>query len=153
MSSNPTHRENIHNVMLNAVLYVGISKLQAKLECGKSAAILYALNEGLFKEGVTTKEDYELLAKRYGRKLIDVIAEARGKREPSHVPVLAIEQRKEQQFLGSKDKQFKGQIEQWNTHCDLNWRIKAVSDAEKWKDKLQSARDLVELGKKTETAT
>jgi len=139
--------------MLNAVLYVGISKLQARLESGKSAAILYALNEGLFKEGVITKEDYELLAKRYGRRLIDVVAEAQAQREPSHVPVLAIEKQKEQRELENKDKQFKGMIEQWKDHLELNWRIKAVADAEKWKDKLQSARDLLELGKKTETAT
>lgn len=89
---------------------------------------------------------------RYGRPLIDVVAEEKAKREPSHVPVLTIEKQKEKRELDDKDKQFKGMIEQWNDHTDPNWRIKATADADKWKDKLQSARDLLELGKKTESA-
>jgi hypothetical protein len=83
--------------MLNAVFYVGITKLSARLECSKSAAILYALNEGLFREGVISQEDHDLLAGRYGRKLKDVIAQAQAKREPSHVPVLTIERKKTKQ--------------------------------------------------------
>jgi hypothetical protein len=65
----------------------------AKLECSKSAAVLYALNEGLFQLEMIQQEDYELLAKRYGRKLKDVIAEGQGKREPIHLPVVEIEKR------------------------------------------------------------
>jgi hypothetical protein len=83
--------------MLNATFYVGIAKLQAKHECSKSAAVLLALNQGLYSLEAISKEDYELFAKRYGRKLKDVIAEAQMKREPSHVPVLTVEQNKEKQ--------------------------------------------------------
>jgi len=151
--SEASHREHIHNVMLNATFYVGISKLMAKLECSKSAAVLYALNEGLFKEGVISQADHDLLTKRYGRTLKEVIAETQIMKEPSHVPVLTIEQRKEEEFLERKDKQFKGMLEQWKIHTDLNWRIKAVSDAQKFRDKLQSARDLiVQSETKMETA-
>ncbi len=141
--SESSHREHIHNVMLNVVFYVGISKLMAKLECSKSAAVLYALNEGLFKEGLISQEEHDLFAKRYGRKLKDVIAQAQVKREPSHVPVLSIEQRKEKEVLEKKDKQFRGMLEQWSIHSDSGWRQKAFAEAEKWKDKLESARLLL----------
>lgn len=149
MSRDSSHREHIHRVMLNAVFYVGISKLMAKRECSKSAAVLYALNEGLFRLDVIKKEDYEFLAERYGRKLKEVIEEAQKKREPSHVPVLTIEQTKEQLRLTSKNGQFKGMIDQWKAHPQTDWRNNAVADGEKWKDRLQSARDLLELSRKT----
>ena len=144
--SEGSHREHIHPVMLNAPCYVGISKLMAKLECSKSAAILYALTEGLYKEGVISQEDHDLLAKRYGRTLKDVLAQKQAKREPSHEPILSIEQRKEKEFLDQKDKQFRGMVGQWNIHKDRNWRIKALSEAQKFKDTLQSARDLIANG-------
>jgi hypothetical protein len=143
LSENPKAREHIHSIFLNAVHYVGISKLMAKLESSKSAAVLYALNEGLHGLEVISKEDYELLAKRYGRKLKDVIEQSQTKREPSHVPILTIEQRKEKQLLEQKDKQFKGMLEQWPTHSDPNWRIRVFAEAEKWKDKLESSRLLL----------
>jgi hypothetical protein len=129
--------------MLNAVFYVGISKLMAKLECSKSAAILYALNEGLFREDVISQEDHDLLAGRYGRKLKDVIAQAQAKKEPSHVPVLSIEQKKEKDLLEQKDRQFKGMLEQWDSHPNLEWRQKAFVGAEKFKDRLDSAKLLL----------
>jgi len=141
--SEGSHREHIHNVMLNAVFYVGIAKLSARLECSKSAAILYALNEGLFREGVISQEDHDLLAGRYGRKLKDVIAQAQAKREPSHVAVLSIEQRKEKELLERKDKQLRGMFEQWDQHPDLDWRQKAFAEAEKFKDRLESAKLLL----------
>ena len=102
-------REHIHPLMMNATFYVGISKLMAKLECSKSAAVLYALNDGLYKEDVISKEDHDLLAKRYGRKLKDVIAAGR---EDSHKPVLALEQLKAKQFLEQEDRLFRGS---WNS--------------------------------------
>lgn len=115
----------------------------AALECSKSAAVLYALNEGLFKEGVISKEDYELLQKRYGRKLKDVIAAGR---EDSHKPVLTLEQEKQKKFLERKESQFKGQLQQWDIHPDLNWRVKVVTEAEKYPE-LEFARLLVAKGK------
>lgn len=152
MSKDSAYREHIHKVFLNFVYYVGVSKLMAKLECSKSAAILYALNEGLFREDAISKEDHDLFAKRYGRPLKEVIAEAKERREPSHVSVLTIEQRKEKRILESKDRQFMGMIDQWNDHKDLTYRVKAVADAEKYKGKLQSARDLLDLAEKEESA-
>lgn len=138
--SDSKSREHIHPTMLNATFYVGIAKLQAKHECSKSAAVLLALNEGLYRLEVISKEDYDLLARRYGRKLKDVITQAQTSREPSHVPILTIEQTKEKQLMEQKDKQFKGILEEWDLHPSPEWRSKVFNEAEKWKDKLESAR-------------
>ena len=141
--SDGSHREHIHPTMLNATLYVGISKLMAKLECSKSAAVLYALNEGLFRESAISQEDHDLLAKRYARKLKEVIAATQAKKEPSHVPVLSIEQGKDKANLEQKDRQFRGMLEQWDQHPDVEWRQKAFAGAEKFKDRLDSAKLLI----------
>jgi hypothetical protein len=129
--------------MLNAALEIAIVKIQAKLECGKSAAILYMLNEAAYSQGVISKEDHDLLARRYGRKLVDVIAERRARKEDSHVPVLTIEKQREQQMLAQKDKQFKGMLEQWDLHKDLKWRSKAFAEAAKFEAQLESARAIL----------
>jgi hypothetical protein len=125
--SEGSHREHIHSVMLNAVFYVGISKLMAKLECSKSAAVLYALNEGLLKEGVISQEDYDLLHQRYGRKLKDVIAETQTKREPSHVPVTTIEKMKAKQ----------------RQHIDYS--TLTLEQLQERYDKAQNGNDLIEI--------
>ena len=133
-------REHIHPVMLNATFYVGVTKLSARLECSKSAAILYALNEGLYKEGVISEEDLGLLAQRYGRKLKDVIAAGR---EDSHKPVLTLEQLKKKELLEQKNEQFRRMLEDWAyPGHDLTWRIKAISGAEKYPD-LEYAKLLI----------
>lgn len=137
-------REHIHPVMLNATFYVGITKLEARLECSKSAAILYALNEGLFKEGVISQEDHDLLAQRYGRKLKDVIVENQLSKENSHLSKLDIEKRKREliqasaqkaktdEILAGSNSALKGMFEQWEDHKELNWRLKAVAYAKKF---------------------
>jgi len=114
----------------------------AKLECSKSAAVLYAINEGLFKEGIISQEDYELLAKRYGRKLKDVIAEGK---EDSHKPVLTLEKLKAQKTFEKMDRILRGKLDQWREHPDLNWRKKAFQLAEEYAEQLESARDLLAL--------
>jgi hypothetical protein len=132
-------REHIHPVMLNATFYVGITKLQARLECSKSAAILYALNDGLLLNGAISEEDHELLVRRYGRKLKDVIAEGK---ENSHVSKLELERKKRQaMFCPQKDSSdlqitrlLRGIWEQWDTHIDLAWRIKKIAYAKEYPD-------------------
>jgi hypothetical protein len=141
-------RGHIHPVMLNATFYVAISKLMAKLECSKSAAILYALNEGLFSEGVISEGDYDLLKRRYGRKLKEVIAAGR---EDSHKPVLTLEKIKAKNDLDQKDKQFQGMLEQWDLHPDPKWREKAFQLAGRYLDRLESARKLLALKDAGET--
>ena len=115
----------------------------AKLECSKSAAVLYALNEGLFKECVISEEDYTLLKRRYGRKLKEVLAEGK---ENSHKPVLTLEQMKDQQMRDSINRTLKGIIDQWDIHTELEWRIKAIKFAEK-NAGLENAKLLIAKGK------
>jgi hypothetical protein len=64
------------------------------LEISKPAAVLLAINEGLYRLNVISEDDYRLLDARYRRPLKDVIAERQGNKEPSHVPVLTIEKMK-----------------------------------------------------------
>lgn len=143
-------REHIHPVMLNATFYVGITKLSASLECSKSAAILFALNEGLRKENVISQEDYELLKQRYGRKLKDVITESQVSKENSHISKLELERQKRAEIIAKINDQkpglsqnekniklvLKGMVEDWDRHKDLNnpadlkWRANAIKFAE-----------------------
>jgi hypothetical protein len=129
--------------MFTAELDVALSKLRGTLEIGDKFAVLYAVSEGLFSLGYLSKEDRDLHVKRYSEKLVDVRNRKRERRENSHVPVMTLEQRKEKELLDQKDRQFKGMLEQWEIPRDLNWQIKAVSEAQKFKEKLQSARDLI----------
>lgn len=153
MGEEHSHREHVHPVMLNAAFEIAIVKLQARLECGKSAAILYALNEGLFFLGDISKEHHDLLARRYSRKLFDVIAEKTARKEDSHTPVLTLEKQKEDELLQQKDRQFKGMLNQWKEHKDLKWRARALIEAEKYQDRLESARSLLALHGKGKNAT
>ena len=146
-------REHIHPVMLNATFYVGITKLEARLECSMSAAILYVINEGLLKEGVISQEDHDLLKQRYGRKLKDVVAEAQVRRENSHISKLELERQKrelcqasarkteEESQLEKVNVTLKGSYEQWSDH-DLAWKIKTLAYAKKYPE-LEYARLII----------
>lgn len=147
MSDKPTHRANVHSVMLVAELEIAVVKLQAEREIGKAYAILYFVVEGAFKMEYLSREDHDLLIGRYSRKLVEVTKEKRTQRENSHVPVLTLEQQRDKQFWEKKDRQFKGQLEQWEAHLDPKWRRKALADAEKYKEKLESARQLLNMEK------
>jgi hypothetical protein len=139
--------------MLNASFYVAISKIMAKLEISKSAAILYALNDGLFLNDAMSAEDHELLNLRYGRKLKEVISENQIAKENSHIPKLELERQKREQIktsfeklqeeskLSDLDRIFKRQLEEWDTR-DLPWKIKAIAYAKKHSD-LQYAKLII----------
>jgi len=148
MSEDQAHRFNVHSVMLTAELEIALVKLQAEREIGKNYAVLYLVTEGAFELGYLSREDYDLLIRRYSRKLVDVTKEKRAQRESSHIPVLTLEKQREKQFLEQKDRQFKGQLEQWERHPSKEWRQRALVDAEKYKDKLDSARALLSRGQK-----
>ena len=152
MSENPRSREHIKSVFLCVPVYLGVQAASSKYRISQKAAILRELVRGLERDGFLAQADHDLLIQRYGRPLDEVVSERKIKREPSHVPILTIEQRKEKAFLEGKDKGFQGILQQWDTHRDVNWRFKVVQDAEKYKDKLQSARDLLALAEKTESA-
>ena len=138
-------RLNVHSVMLCSELEMAVVKLQADREIGKAFAVLHGLTEGLFRMGYLSREDYDPLIQRYSRKHVDVMKEKRAERENSHVPVLTLEKQREKQFLDQKNRQFLGQISQWREHPSPEWRKKVIVDAEKFKTRLESAAQLLEL--------
>jgi hypothetical protein len=97
VSENPRARGHVHPVCLGHVHYIGVARLMGSLEISKPAAVLLAINEGLYRLNAISEADYKLLDARYRRPLRDVIAERQGKKEPSHVPVLTIENMKAKQ--------------------------------------------------------
>jgi hypothetical protein len=148
MTEDQARRLNVHPVMFTAELEMALVDLQHKLQIGKAPAVLYFVVEGAFRLGCLSQEDYDLHIKRYSRKLVDITKEKRAQRESSHVPVLTLEKQKEQQLLAQKDRQFKGMLVQWPEHRSKDWRHRAAVDAEKWKEKLPSARALLDQAEK-----
>lgn len=73
---NRKEKPNMHKLFLPTELYIGLIKKMAKLEIGKSAAILDCINNDLFNLGFITEETHEQF-KKYRKKLIDVVDEKR----------------------------------------------------------------------------
>ena len=84
-----SERSHVHPVFLPVELYVGISKAMADLEIGKSSAILLMIAEGLHSRGFISREVYEVLRKKYERKLIEVV---RGVQEQAEKEVKTVQQ-------------------------------------------------------------
>ncbi len=77
-------RPNACMIFLPTELYVGLIKKMAKLEIGKSAALLDAVNDSLFKEGFISEDVYEKFKQKYRKPLMEVVKE---KEEPSIVEI------------------------------------------------------------------
>lgn len=92
--SSSARREHMFRLYLPAPLYLGVATLMGKLQISKPAAILLSINQGLYDFGAISEEDYKLLDERYRRKLVEIIAERKRQREPSHVPVIQIQKAK-----------------------------------------------------------
>ena len=119
-------------IYLSKDLYTGFIRLQADKGLGRSFAGLLPFVEGLYHLGYISQEVYEEHVKRYSAPL-------EGEKS------LSPEQLQEKQFLEQRDRQFKGILEQWNEHPDPEYREKMFVFAEKYADKLQSARDVLAL--------
>jgi hypothetical protein len=109
--------------------------LQADKGLGRSYAGLLPFTEGMYHLGYISKEIYETHAKKYSEQLAT--------KEP-----LTPKQLDERQRLEQKDKYFRQVLEQWVIHDNVEWRKKILKQAEEWKDKLQSARQLLDLREK-----
>lgn len=143
----PRARSNVHMLTFTAQLDIALVKLQAKLEIGEKYGSLYAITEGFFRLGYLSQEDHDLLIKRYSEKLVDVVKKKRALRENRNIPVLTLEKQKEKELLEQREKQFKGIMKDWDSH-DSEWRRKALDLAEKWKEKVPSARALLDRAQK-----
>jgi hypothetical protein len=133
-------RSHVHPVYLPAELYIGISKVQAKLEIGKSAAILDMINEGLFQRGFISETVYVEMKRKYERSLLEIVKKK--KQEP-----ITHQQLVEQNELKKKEKLFSEVIEQWTIHPSLKWRNNWTKEAEKWKDRVPNAKLILALAK------
>jgi hypothetical protein len=124
-------------VFLPAELYVGISKVQAELEIGKSAAILLMINEGLHHGNFVRPEIYEVYRKRYETKLVSAV------RPVATEPLTReqIEQKKKQDDLNN---QFRRVSEQWSIH-DPEWQAKWARFASEYKDTVPNAKRILDL--------
>jgi hypothetical protein len=110
-------------------------RLQADKGLGRSYAGLLPFTEGMYHLGYISKEIYETHARKYSEQLAT--------KEP-----LTPKQLDERQRLEQKDKYFRQVLEQWVIHDNVEWRKKILKQAEEWKDKLQSARQLLDLREK-----
>lgn len=63
-------RSHVHSVFLPVELYIGLTKVMAEHEIGKSSAILLMVTEGLRNYKVIDERTYEKYKKRYNEKLI-----------------------------------------------------------------------------------
>jgi hypothetical protein len=130
-------------VFLPAELYVGISKVQAELEIGKSAAILLMINEGLHQGDFVRPEVYEAYRRRYEAKLVSAV------RPVATEPLTReqLEQKKKQEDLSD---QFRRVADQWGIH-DPQWQAKWAKIAEEYKDTISNAKRLLDLYQHSDT--
>lgn len=128
---------NEHGILLylDRELYVAFVRLMADKELGRSYAGLLGLVTGFYHLGYISKEVYDKHAAKYTERL-----------QPSEI--VTPEVQKEKDLLIAKDKQFNGQIEQWEQHSSPEWRAKVLADAKKYETKLDSAKQLLRLGNK-----
>lgn len=128
-------REHGVLIYLDKNLYMAFIRLQADKGLGRSYAGLLPFTEGMYHLGYISKEIYETHARKYSEQLAT--------KEP-----LTPKQLDERQRLEQKDKYFRQVLEQWVIHDNVEWRKKILKQAEEWKDKLQSARQLLDLREK-----
>ena len=121
---------------LSKDLYKAFIKLQADKELGRSYAGLLPFVEGLYQLGYISKEVYDTYFSKYSQPLGTTGSQNR---------VISRELQDKRLLMERKDKQFKGQMEQWADHPNPEWRAKVLADAEDWKDELESAKRLLEL--------
>ena len=122
-------------LFLKPELLLGLAKIQVLKEVGRSYAGLLALTVGFHELGAIDDETFAVFEKKYSEKLV---------REQPQKPLTPVELL-ENQKLQSKDRYFLSVIGQWDLHPDLKWRLKALAYAEKFQDKLESARRVLAL--------
>lgn len=66
-------RSHVHPVFLPAELYIGVARVEAHFEIGKSAAILLMITEGLYQHRLISQEDHNKFTLRYRQKLVEKV--------------------------------------------------------------------------------
>jgi hypothetical protein len=121
-------------LFLGPELILALADVQVKKKIGRTYAGLYALTVGLHQLGAIDDETFAILEKRYSEKLVP---------EQPQKPLTPVELL-EKQKLQAKDGYFLSVLDQWDIH-DSKWRLKALANAEKFQDKLESARRVLAL--------
>jgi hypothetical protein len=133
-----------HKLMLclNRKLYLKFIKMQADKNLGRSYAGLQAFIEGLYQLGYLSEKEYQENLELYSETL-----DAKELKEQARKELMEQERLKvEKELLESKDYTFKGMIEEFSFHSDKpGWCKKATEQAEEFKDRLESARNLLNL--------
>ncbi len=119
---------------------MGLIKYQAQKELGESYAALLLLTKALYQEELISREDYEVFSSRYGNKLT-------AKSAPHKTTALPLA---EQQKLDEKQRWFEMVKDQfYQDHRPLasgkSWREDVLAEAEKYKDKLPIAVEILTL--------
>jgi hypothetical protein len=121
-------------IYLSKDLYVGWIKLQADRNLGRSYAGLIPFIEGLYKLGYISEAVYKEHIKKYS---VPIDA-----KDDSVTKTATPEQLKAKTELEKEDKYFHEILNQWNLYGP-EWQIKQFLYAEKFAEKLQSARDVL----------
>ena len=117
-------------------LQLGIIKLQASKEMGRSFAGLLTITEGLYNMKFISEETYQIYKKRYSHKLVD---EAQTKLQSSDEFVQA---RRE---IDNMTKTFSMVLDQWALHPQPEWRSKWVEKARQYEKRIPQAKLILDL--------
>ena len=113
---------------------MGLIKLQAGKELGRSFAGLYALNEGLFKLGFVDEETYLKYEDKYSSKLVAQQSEP-----------LTLKSVADQAKLKDLEKQFSDVLKQGVNTLSEKSRKYWVSKAVEYQDKISNAKLILDL--------
>jgi hypothetical protein len=130
---------------LDKELYKAFIKLQADRGLGRSYAGFLALVTGFYQLGYISQEVYELHIKRYSEPL-----------EPPKPPKpVSAEEQHAKDELDKTDRVFRGMLAQYAVlSSDPAWLLKVSRWAEKYKDQLESAKELLaKVDAQTEKST
>jgi hypothetical protein len=135
------NREHIVRLCLAPELRVGLIKFQAEKEVSDSYGLLQLITKGLYQEKKISREVYEVFMQRYSRKLVTSVSE----------PKLTGSELKSQQKLEELRRWFESvKAEFFKDHRPLasgkSWCEYVLGEAEKYKDTLPIAAEVLELG-------
>ena len=134
-------REHVVCVCLAPELRVALLKFQAEKEVGDCYALLQLITRGFYQDKKISREVYEFFMERYSRKLPPSI--------PEHKltgPELREQQKLEEKrrwFVMAKDQFF---LDHRPLTSGKTWREYVLDEAEKYKDKLPVAVEILNLG-------
>jgi hypothetical protein len=128
------HREHATILYLNPAMRLGTIKVASFYEIGQTYASLLIYNEGLHEMGQISEQEYQLNKIKYSKKLVE-----------APVNPLSREQLKEKERLESMQRTFQAVLIDWeNNGRPQSWRDQWIRQAEKYKDQIPEAKQLLD---------